>query len=206
MFLFLPFIRDNSDPSSQYLVKPRNPRVQKPETPCDQNLVKHLCSIVKPPRLKWYWVKRKLVNRQVVAKCLMKTSSLKMSERYHVTPRRPYWCKKTAAMFKENRLHWEFTRISYSVVRFIIILFLLPQFLLRTKVIFTLRLAFLVMGIFDFHWVALPSKMMASVSFQWISMKECLWIRSTGFLVYLVYFPSIYRLDWNTGNDYTTRH
>ena len=143
MFLFLPIIRDNSDPSSQYLVKPRNPRAQKPGTPCDQNLVKYLCSIVNPPRLKWYWVKRKLVNRQVVAKCLMKTtSSLKMSERYHVTPRRPYWCKKTAAMFKENRLHWEFTRISYSVVRFTIILFLLPQFLLTTKVIFTLRLAF----------------------------------------------------------------
>ena len=33
MFLFLPIIRDNSDPSSQYLVRPRNPRAQKPETP-----------------------------------------------------------------------------------------------------------------------------------------------------------------------------
>ena len=48
-----------------------NSRAQKPETPCDQNLVKHLCSIVNPPRLKRYWVKRKLVNRQVVAKYLM---------------------------------------------------------------------------------------------------------------------------------------
>lgn len=38
LFLFLPFIRDNSDPSSQYLVKPRNPRAQKPETRWDQKL------------------------------------------------------------------------------------------------------------------------------------------------------------------------
>ena len=168
------------------LVKPRNPRAQKPETPCDQNLVKHLCSIVNPTRLKWYWVKRKLMNGQVVAKCLM----MKLKQSCRVLSR-----DATAAMFKENRLHWRFTKISYSVVRFIIILFILLQFLLMTNVIFMLRIAFLIMGIFDLHWVALPSKMMASLSFQWISMKECLWIRSTGFLVYFVYFPGIYHLD-----------
>jgi len=49
------------------------------------------------------------------------------------------------------------------------------------------------------------SRMTASVSFQWIWVKDHLWSGATWLLGNLVCFPGIVRLDWRRGTSCTTR-